>query len=1094
MLGKRSALLGPAVALLLLVVAVGRPAFSQLTDATLKGTVKDKSGAVVAHASVTATNQSTGQIRSTETDASGIFSFSSLPPEGLYSVRVGGTGFKTLEQRGIELNVGRTTEINLHLEIGEVKEMVQVSAEAAQLPVSTEGRLSDTLQRQQITDLPIPQRDVFTLPSLSAGAAIIPGTAFSFKLTPSPSVTVNGNRFRGNNYVLDGSMDTDTINTGEPAITPSLESVEEVQVQTGNFSSEYGRGNGSVVNIRTKSGTNTFHGSAWEYAKNAAFNARNYFATQQSPEVFNQFGATFGGPIIKNRTFFFGSYEGTRNAYGQPLAFQVETPEFRNYVFNTAPSSVAASLLKQFPAPTPVAGTGGQKYEAEVDITTPQGTTIPATGTSELNLGDYLRFNQYLTRIDHSFNSGKDMLTGRWIAEYDRGNGTTGAQVATLGKYIRGFLNPYDGFFGNLNLGEVHNFNRIVNDARVSFQDSIVSYSRPSAPIPQINITGINAPFGDPANLGSRYRVYEGRDTVSFDRGRHVLRVGGEFRRLIEDIYLGTPRAGTFNFNSLLAFASDSPFQQNLVVDPATGQPTTVAHYYAFYETAAFIQDDWKATSRLTLNLGVRHDYFGTPTSERYGHMSSIVFGSGSTYQQRLANAAVVHVDQMYSPQKLNFSPRIGLAYDPFGDGKSSIRAGFSMAYQPPHGYSINGQSADPAYALSAVLQPSAGIGTTILYGIPVPYNPEFKTTLNAQGGVVSPPGTPPIRPNVWIVDPHEKTQYSESWFFNIEREVGRGWAVELGYVATNGINLERIDDINRFDGDLIVNQGKLHRINPNFNTMSYITNGITSSYNAMTAEVRHRIGSGLLFLANYRWSKWLDDGSDTSPHLVTGDDPELNPGPENEACLRCERGHSMFDIPRRFTASLVWTPTLLKGHGLVGRLVNGWEISTLISAQSGRPFDVWCSASYQAGCDYNADGGGNQFGGFADRPDAPAPGVVKQAWSNKNFINGLFSPTIFPKPAPGTDGTLGRNVYRGPRQINANLSLARHFRVTERMGLQFRVDAYNALNNVNLYLPNNDLALALKPNGTFSSTSIFGKSTRAYDPRTLQIGAKLAF
>jgi len=331
------------------------PSLAQLAEATMKGTVTDATRAVVPNASVMVTDESTGQTRSATTGQSGDFSLPDLPP-GFYTVKVTASGFSTFEQRHLELSVGRITEIDVPMELGEAKQTVEVSAQVAKVPVSTEGRLSDTLQHSQITELPIPQRDVLFLPSLSAGATNIPGTSFTFKLTSSPAVTVNGNRYRGNNYVLDGSMDSNTINEGEPAIVPSLESVEEVQVQTGNFSSEYGRGNGAVVNIRTKSGTNTFHGKLWEYHKNAALDARNFFSASKPPLVFNQWGANLGGPIIKNRTFFFGSYEGSRNANGQTLSFQDETPEFRNYVFNTYSSGIAASLLKHFPAPTPAPG------------------------------------------------------------------------------------------------------------------------------------------------------------------------------------------------------------------------------------------------------------------------------------------------------------------------------------------------------------------------------------------------------------------------------------------------------------------------------------------------------------------------------------------------------------------------------------------------------------------------------------------------------------------------------------------------------------------------------------------------------------------
>jgi len=450
-------------------------------------------------------------------------------------------------------------------------------------------------------------------------------------------------------------------------------------------------------------------------------------------------------------------------------------------------------------------------------------------------------------------------------------------------------------------------------------------------------------------------------------------------------------------------------------------------------------------------------------------------------------------VSRLYTPQRLNLSPRIGLAYDPFGDGKSSIRAGYSIAYQPLHGYTSFGASADPPDLIQAILQPNEGIGTNILYGIPVPFNPEFQTTLNAQGGVVSTPGKSSIRIAPWVVDPSYKTQSSESWFFNVQREVARKWIVELGYVGTNGINLERRDDINRFDGDLIVNDGKLERINHNFGPMTFVENGVTSSYNAMTAEVRHQIGGGLTLQANYRWSKWLDTSSDTSANFFT-DNPEGAKGPEDTACLRCERGRSIFDIPRRFTASVVWAPQIFKGDSLLNKFGKNWQISSIITAQSGRPFEPWCSASFQAGCDFNADGGGAIGAGTYDRPDAPARGAVKPSFGKQDFLNGVFSPSIFPIPTPGTDGNLGRDVYRGPQQINTDLALMRSFRVREGKDLQFRFEGFNALNNVNLYLPNDDMALALKPNKTFSTTSSFGKSTQAFDPRILQLSARFVF
>ena len=344
------------------------PVQAQLTEATLRGVIKDTTGNVLVGAPVVAKNESTEQMRSTVTDGNGAFVIAGLPP-GTYTVSVSATGFKTFERSGLILNVGQATELNIRMDIGRVEERVEVQANAVQIPVSTEGRLADTFAQVQIANLPLPQRDIFSLPSLSAGATAIPGAATSTKLTNSPVVTVNGNRYRGNNYVLDGSMDTNPNNTGEPAIVPSLESVEEAQVQTGNFSSEFGRGNAAVIHLRTKSGTNNFHGRVWEYNRNSAVNARNYFAKQNVPLVFNQFGGNFGGPIFKNKTFFFVSYESTHKAFGQALSFEVETPEFRDFVFNTNPNGVAASLLQAHPSPAaPLPGTNGKKYAGQVNL------------------------------------------------------------------------------------------------------------------------------------------------------------------------------------------------------------------------------------------------------------------------------------------------------------------------------------------------------------------------------------------------------------------------------------------------------------------------------------------------------------------------------------------------------------------------------------------------------------------------------------------------------------------------------------------------------------------------------------------------------
>lgn len=1050
---------------------------AQITETSLRGTVSDSTGNVIVASAIVAQNEATGQVSTTTTNENGEFVFPSLS-SGSYTIFVRVPGFKTYELKRLKLNVGQTSQLTIKLEIGEVSATIQVEGNENLSQVSNEARVSDTFTRQSITELPIPQRDVFALSKLSAGATAIAGAANSTKLTNSPVITVNGNRYRGNNYVLDGALNVNPNNTGEPAIVPSVEVIEEVQVQTSNFSAEFGRGNGSVVNMRTKSGTNEFRGQIWEYHRNAALNARNFFAKERAPQVFNQYGGSFGGAIRKKKTFFFGSYEGTKNALAKALSFQVETPELRQFVANTRPNSIANRLFQNFPAPTP--NRAGNGYQNQTNITI-NNVVIPATGTTTVNLRDYIQFDQYLARIDHSFNKDKDKLTFRWIAEYQKDQGGTSSSAATNGKAVRGERGFFDGAFGNFNFGYTKIFKNAANDLRFSAGFINTNRGNDDAQIPDITITGITAPFGDIFNNRTKLRTYEIRDTFSLVKGNHTIRFGGEGRRIFKGISIGPPTAGNYTFTSVLNFINDTPFRQTITVNPTTGEPIGFPRHFRLIEAGLFAQDDWKVNSRLNLNLGIRWDYFGD-AKEKQGLLSSIILGRGNSFREQITNAAIGRVKRLYKPELTNFSPRLGLAFDPFGGNKTSVRAGFSLAFQPHHGQSIAGARALPPDAIQVVSQPSQGIGTQILYGIPVPFNPEFARGLNPFGGINPLPGeTRRIRPTGFVVNPTVKTQYSESFFFNVQHQLGRGWILELGYNGTLGVNLERIDDINRFAGDLL--DGVENRLNPNFGTLLFVTNGVSSSYHGGTIELRKSFSKGFSLQTNYRFSKWLDTSSDTSTGQFA-DNSEPGKGAQDIDCLRCERARSLFDIPHRFSFAGVWTPSFFKGRqDFVGFLAKDWQISAIFTAQSGRPFSVWNGAASTAGGDYNRDGGGGAVGGgFYDRPNAPI-GQINTNFSRQNFLNGLFPASVFPTPIAGTNGTLGRNTFRGPGYITLDISLGRQFSFSEKKKLMLKLEAFNALNNVNLFLPNADLSL-----------STFGKSTQAFEPRTLQASAKFVF
>lgn len=1054
---------------------------AQITETSLRGTVTDSTGNVIVASAVVAQNDATAQISTTTTNDNGEFVFPSLP-SGSYKIFVRVPGFKTYELKNLKLNVGQTSELSIKLEIGEVSATIEVEGNENLRQVSNEARVSDTFTRQSITELPIPQRDVFALSKLSAGATAIAGAANSTKLTNSPVVTVNGNRYRGNNYVLDGALNVNANNTGEPAIVPSIEVIEEVQVQTSNFSAEFGRGNGSVVNMRTKSGTNEFRGQVWEYTRNASLNARNFFAATRAPQVFNQYGGSFGGPLRKKKTFFFGSYEGAKNALAKALSFQVETPELRAFVANTRPNSIANRLFRDFASPTP--NRVGNGYQNQTNLTV-NNVVIPATGTVSVNLRDYIQFDQYLVRVDHSFNKDKDKLTFRWIAEYQKDQGGTSSSTVTNGKAIRGGRGFFDGAFGNFNFGYTKILKNAANDLRFSAGFSNTNRGNDQAVVPEITITGITAPFGDIFNSRTKLRTYEIRDTFSLVRGNHTIRFGGEGRRIFKGLAIGPASAGNYTFTSLLSFINDAPFRQTLTVNPTTGQPSAFPRYFRLIEAGLFAQDDWKVNQRLNLNLGVRWDYFGD-AKEKEGLLSSIILGSGNSFREQIVNAAIGRVKRLYKPELTNFSPRLGIAFDPFGDNKTSVRAGFSLAFQPHHGQSIAGARALSPDAVAIVAQPNAanpsqGFGTQILYGIPVPFNPEFARGLNAFGGINPLPGQRAPRPTGFVVNPTIKTQYSESFFFNVQRQLGAGWIAEIGYNGTIGVNLERIDDINRFAGDLL--DGVENRLNPNFGTLLFVSNGVSSNYHGATFEIRKSFSKGFSLQTNYRFSKWIDTSSDTSTGQFS-DNSEPGKGAQNIDCLRCERARSLFDIPHRFSFAGVWTPNLFgKRNDWFGFLAKDWQISAIFTAQSGRPFSVWNGAASSAGGDYNRDGGGGAVGGgFYDRPNAPITNINTN-FSRQNFLNGLFPASAFPVPTPGTNGNLGRNTFRGPGYTTLDISLGRQFSFGEKRKLMLKLEAFNALNNVNLYLPNADLSL-----------STFGKSTQAFEPRTMQASAKFIF
>jgi hypothetical protein len=555
---------------------------------------------------------------------------------------------------------------------------------------------------------------------------------------------------------------------------------------------------------------------------------------------------------------------------------------------------------------------------------------------------------------------------------------------------------------------------------------------------------------------------------------------------------------------------------------PNYGKLTDTPRHFRWNRWAAFAQDDWKITSRFAVNLGLRWDVFPGP-SETNGILSNMILGSGSNIFQQIAGATVGRVKKLWDTDYHNFAPRIGLSWDPTGKGTSVIRSGFSIAYNEPYSnLYTNSSRLDPPDANTTYLEPVYGIGTT-----PIPY--AFPFVLNQDPDYAGPPlangGIGPLSSNIEIypngVDPHLRTAYAMQWFLGVQHSFGRDYGFALNYVGTRGVGGYTREDYNRFDGD-ICNQTScsytFHGFNPGWGPITYISNESQSNYEGLNAQLRKNYSHNLMFTANYTFGKVLDNLTEggLGDYQNTNGYGLLYSGVSDIEKPQLDYGPSEFDARHRLTLTGVWNIPGPKGGGALNKVLGGWGLNTIVSLQSGRPFDVYCGQAWYNGCDFNMDGLSY------DRPNRPA-GIKTAGFSNAQFVNGLFgNPTLDPNysklypdsrtsqalqvfcpygensildfgpinSGPGSqcvpvgeDGNLSRNAFRGPANKTVDLTLLKKTAVSERINVEFRAAAFNIFNRVNLYNPVGDLSLPQ-----------FGQSTAAFPARQLQLDLKIMF
>ncbi len=1049
------------------------------------GSVTDSNGASVPGAKVTALDPATGRSWTGETNEDGVYRLVSLPTGVKYDLTVEKTGFKSIKDNLVSLDVGEARRLDFVLEVGSVTETVNVSSETATLNLER-GEVSAVVTSRKIVDLPLNGRNVYQLAELQPGIVRVAGTGLQESETTDAQVGASGTRFRDNQILLDGVTNNNDRQGGRTTLNLSPDAVEQFRVVTNSLSAEFGRSGGALISLVTRGGTNTFHGSAFEFLRNDNLDAATTFERRTTIQgrsgkgefKRNHFGFTLGGPIVKNHTFFFFSYQGLRQIRPALVQFSVETPQFRNFVLATRPGSLAARFLRDYPPlqnPTiNVRDVGSPAPGVQVFNATPDG--IPDLGEAFIQVPGFTFDNQYSIRFDHSFNESKDSISGRYSLN-DRLEQRPGDNSARL--FTVDFLEKDQ----NASLSHTHIFSaNITNELRLgyNYDPQINPSDFPDVPHVQFSVAGRSVSQFSQASgfvfpLDFRLHTYQLYDALNMTRGNHGLKLGGELRRFMENSDFPTFLKPLVTFSDILDFADDEVLTIQARVDPVTGQSTGTYRHFRTTEFGLFIQDDWKVTPRLTLNLGVRYDNFGT-LKERDGRLSTLVMpASGS-----LADARIVQVNQLYPTDKNNFAPRLGFAWDPTGAGKWAVRGGAGLYYSRLWTNFTGNSRFNPPFSLAVTLDARVpGQNPGAVYGFGFTGSPAFARPLDARGGSTT------LRPSAQTIDQNLRAPYVTEWFVGVQRQLPGNWMAEANYLGSAGRKLLLRQEINRFSGDLA--DGVFNRVNQSFASIVHGFNAVNSIYHGLATQLMKRFSAGYTVQAAYTFSRSID--TDSEP--FGGGAGELQ-GTMDVGNISLERGFSAFDARHRFAASFIYeVPLFRKRTDLAGRVLGGWQVGGIISLQSGFPFTVITSSDY------------NQDGVSSDRPNllVATSGVVGK--SPRAFLNGAFGDpnllgSIFRPPTTGTNGNLGRNTFRGPGYATVDLSLMKTFRLpwfsSEGSRVEFRSEFFNIFNRVNLRSPSNSLGTFSAATGLWSNRASFGKSTSSFDARQIQFGLKFLF
>lgn len=1060
-------------------------------SSNIQGTVEDPSGLAVPGASVSVQNLATLVKQTTATNEAGFYRVSSLPP-GLYEITAEASGFQPAKVQ-VTMQTAQTADVPVRMQVAGTTESVQVSEQAPPVDVA-DSRIQGTIRQAEMKDLPLQGRNFLGLTVLAPGVTGVGGVAGgspgdapdNFSTEKSVAANANGKSFESNAYSVDGLDITSDIRPGVLNLSPNPESVQEVSVQTNTFSVEHGRASSLEVAVTTKSGTNEFHGSAaWFYTDQHLW-ARSEFTGKYEPFRKHDIAAGLGGPIIKNRTFFFVAIEPLRSASSTSTQVHTfESPQFVDWAKTAFPDTLGTQLLSQYPvtrvAVTGVARTAQDVFGSECGnlATFNIPCSLPLIDTGTFKPSPFRNGLQYSFRVDHNFRGGRDRIYGNFYRTgLDTENPAIRPGFQSTNVYnTKAFQANYTHTFSASALNEASfGFTRVegTNVKSAAFH------------VPEVYVTGQDTGLGVGWGPGTFIqRNYNWRDVVTLVRGSHTLKLGFHMWHGDDDAlgFTGVYSRPQFTFNNLLDLVRDQPYSEaGVSFNPLTGQWADASYKYLSSREGAFVQDEWKARRSLTITVGIRWDDFGNAYPAKGTNLSNIILGSGSTMDQKIADASVKKVDHVFAGRlNNNWSPRIGFAWDPGGKGAWVIRGGFGIFRDwPTLGFQENGLAGNPPgavfpYFLAGTSTPplfSIGTSNTLPYGFTYPTIPPLE--YDAHGGPIG------LAVDVGGFDRHYSPPSNYNYMIGVEHNLGKGLVAGINYTGShvsgayqNPGGTSAGPDMNRFAGDLL--DGTFDRLNHSFGRMWYNFGWNDINYNAMIVTLRRRAGNWATFQASYTLSRTTDYGTNfPDQHLI----------PQYKA-------DGNWDVRNRFSFSGIGNLPRLSGSPLlVRKILGGWELASTLILQSGYPFTVFTSASFQpvtdaagqviglapGSGDYNADGYNYDF------PNMPTQAVT-QSHSRQDYLRGLFSPSIFPVPAAGTNGNEKRNIFRGPGFANVDAGLIKNNRWAERYNVQLRFEFFNLFNRVNLQGVDSDL-----------SSGTFGYSTSTYNPRNIQAGLRIEF